>query len=558
LNVIKTNYEFNIIIKMSENTEEEKQIITSSSNASPREEKQIISTAPSGVLKGQSPLGLTGSPREEKQIITSSSNASPREEKQIISTAPSGVLKGQSPFPLKLSPEQITALDLFKKGENIFLTGPGGTGKTELIKRIVEIAEKQSKPIQVCALTGCAALLLGCSGSKTIHSWSGIGLASGTSYKVIDRVLKNKHKCKAWREIKVLVIDEISMMSKKVFDILDSIGRSSRKKADLPFGGIQVVFSGDFYQLPPVGSGEEDDEDSSAFCFESSRWNEIFTTSNIIQLKTIFRQTDLRYTKALNEIRVGKLYTSSYKLLMTRVGVKNTNELIKPTILYPKRRDVESINSAEMAKLTGKEYVYNLSVINDISIGNKNKKYSSYDAGASSSSSAADEVITEMAIKQLRGSIIADDKLVLKVGAQVMCIANIDMDGIYPVVNGSQGVVIEITEDGRPVVQFLNGNKRKFEYHVWTSEINPAINIKQLPLIHAWAITIHKSQGVTLDLAEIDAGNNIFECGQTYVALSRVKSLDGLYLTAFNPQKIKVNDKVQKYYQSIVPTATTV
>jgi ATP-dependent DNA helicase PIF1 len=396
---------------MSENTEEEKQIITSSS------------TCANGVLKGQSPLGLTGSPREEKQIITSSSNASPREEKQIISTAPSGVLKGQSPlqspFPLKLSPEQITALDLFKKGENIFLTGPGGTGKTELIKRIVEIAEKQSKPIQVCALTGCAALLLGCSGSKTIHSWSGIGLASGTSYKVIDRVLKNKHKCKAWREIKVLVIDEISMMSKKVFDILDSIGRSSRKKPDLPFGGIQVVFSGDFYQLPPVGSGEEDDEDSSAFCFESSRWNEIFTTSNIIQLKTIFRQTDLRYTKALNEIRVGKLYTSSYKLLMTRVGVKNTNELIKPTILYPKRRDVESINSAEMAKLTGKEYVYNLSVINDISIGNKNKKYSSYDAGASSSSSAADEVITEMAIKGLFKGTLYQISSFLRNGSEV-------------------------------------------------------------------------------------------------------------------------------------------
>jgi ATP-dependent DNA helicase PIF1 len=504
---------------MSENTEEEKQIITSSS------------TCANGVLKGQSPLGLTGSPRD-------------------------GVLKGQSPLVLKgLCPLQQTALDLFKKGENIFLTGPGGTGKTELIKRIVEIAEKQSKRIQVCALTGCAALLLGCPGSKTIHSWAGIGLASGTSYKVIDRVVKNKYKSKAWKDIDVLVIDEISMMSKKIFDILDNIGRETRRKPSLPFGGIQVVFSGDFYQLPPVGSVEEDDEDSSAFCFESSRWNEIFTTSNIIQLKTIFRQTDMRYTKALNEIRIGKLYTSSYKLLMTRVGVKNENELIKPTILYPKRRDVESINAAEMSKLTGKEYVYNLSVINDISVGNKNKKYLSYgDAGSTNAGSSAADI--EIAIKQLRGSIIADDKLVLKVGAQVMCIANIDVDGLNPVVNGSQGVVVEITEDGRPVVQFLNGSKRKFDYHVWTSEMNPAINIKQLPLIHAWAITIHKSQGVTLDLAEIDAGNNIFECGQTYVALSRVKSLDGLYLTAFNPQKIKVNEKVQKYYQSIVPTAT--
>jgi len=539
LNVIKTNYEFNIIIKMSENTEEE---------------KQIISTSPSGVLKGQSPLGLTGSPREEKQIISTS---------EATSTAPNGVLKGQSPLVLKgLCPLQQTALDLFKKGENIFLTGPGGTGKTELIKRIVEIAEKQSKRIQVCALTGCAALLLGCPGSKTIHSWAGIGLASGTSYKVIDRVVKNKYKSKAWKDIDVLVIDEISMMSKKIFDILDNIGRETRRKPSLPFGGIQVVFSGDFYQLPPVGSVEEDDEDSSAFCFESSRWNEIFTTSNIIQLKTIFRQTDMRYTKALNEIRIGKLYTSSYKLLMTRVGVKNENELIKPTILYPKRRDVESINAAEMSKLTGKEYVYNLSVINDISVGNKNKKYLSYgnagstNAGSTNANAGSSAADTEIAIKQLRGSIIADDKLVLKVGAQVMCIANIDVDGLNPVVNGSQGVVVEITEDGRPVVQFLNGSKRKFDYHVWTSEMNPAINIKQLPLIHAWAITIHKSQGVTLDLAEIDAGNNIFECGQTYVALSRVKSLDGLYLTAFNPQKIKVNEKVQKYYQSIVPTAT--
>jgi ATP-dependent DNA helicase PIF1 len=444
---------------------------------------------------------------------------------------------------IKLSPEQENALALFEKGKNIFLTGPGGSGKTELIKRFVSIANKNFKNIQVCALTGCASILLGCAGSKTIHSWAGIGIATAPFGKVVDRVVKNRFKSKVWNSVDVLVIDEVSMMSKKIFEILDEIGKRVRRNQSLPFGGIQVVFSGDFYQLPPVG--DKDDEDSCAFCFESDRWNGIFSKENVVQLKTIFRQTDTDYTKILNQIRVGKLYKSSYDLIMKRVGVKYPDNGIKPTILLPRRRDVEQINISELEKLTGEVYTYNLSITNDSVPSKKRiqKMMSDNDKGKD----MAEDVNAEIEITQLRSSIIAEDRLVLKVGTQVMCIANIDVESELPVVNGSQGVVIDI-EKGMPKVKFLNGLVKVFGYHSWLSENIKGISIKQIPLIHSWAITIHKAQGVTLELAEIDAGSNIFECGQTYVALSRVKSLDGLYLSAFNPQKIKVNEKVQKFY----------
>jgi len=161
----------------------------------------------------------------------------------------------------------------------------------------------------------------------------------------------------------------------------------------------------------------------------------------------------------------------------------------------------------------------------------------------------------EAEVAFLTNNVMADKKLVLKVGAQVMCVANIDMEGPHPIVNGSQGRVVEMF-NGLPMVQFRDGQKRVIGQHVWPSEVVPGLGVKQIPLIHAWAITIHKAQGVTLELAEIDAGSSIFECGQTYVALSRVKELSGLYLTALSPQKIKVNRKVQAFYEALNHTAS--
>ena len=440
---------------------------------------------------------------------------------------------------MNLSVEQQSALDAFNVGfprNNILLTGPGGSGKTALIKRMVEDGEAAGKNVQVCALTGCAAVLLGCKGSKTVHSWAGVGLASAPHGQVVDKVIKNKHKSSGWKKVDVLIIDEISMMSKKLFNILDSIGRKVRKCPGVPFGGIQVVFSGDFYQLPPVG--DRDDEETSAFCFESEQWNSTFDKT--VQLTTIFRQTDNKYTKILNQIRVGKIKKSSYDTLMTHVGKEVPEDsIIKPTILFPKRRNVDLINSSEMDKLENEPHTFELSTDIVLTIGERENV------------ARISEAQREMEHRFLTSNIRADKTLVLKKGAQVMCVANIDMEGPYPIVNGSQGIIVDFLNK-LPLVQFNDGQKRIIGYHEWRSENVPGLGVKQIPLILAWAITIHKAQGVTLEMAQIDAGSNIFECGQTYVALSRVKSLEGLYLTDFNPGKVKVNRKVQKYYEGLV------
>ena len=474
----------------------------------------------------------------------------------------------------ELSKEQAIALDIFKKGSNLFLTGPGGSGKTELIKQMVLIAQLRKRTVQVCALTGCAAILLktnGGVGAKTIHSWAGIGLCKDTVDKVVDRVVKNKYKSAAWKKTDILIIDEVSMMSKKLFTILDKIGRACRKRDHIPFGGIQVVFSGDFYQLPPVGDLE--DESTSAFCFESETWKDTFGPGSIAQLKTIFRQTDKEYSDILNQIRIGRLKKSAYDKLMSRV-VSSMSLLrdvgIKPTIMLPRRKDVELINSTEMAKLNGnKKMEFTMSVVEEedystfgsSSFANKYlsklSKLSKIKKGFSEEEKEKEEIIIvteqmkEMEIRFLKENVMVGQKLVLAIGTQVMCVANIDMDSSTPIINGSQGIVTQFSKDGLPIIRFSNGKERLIGYHTWNSENIKWLGVKQIPLIYSWAITIHKSQGVSLDFAEIDAGSNIFECGQTYVALSRVKTLEGLFLTSFNPQKIMVDKKVKTFYESI-------
>ncbi len=183
-----------------------------------------------------------------------------------------------------LSSEQESVIERFKSGENLFISGPGGTGKTMLIKRLVESTDKN---IQVCALTGCAAILLQ-SNAKTIHSWSGIKLAKGDLDKIVKNVVTNKYKCRDWKKTDVLIIDEVSMMSKRIFDLLNRIGKSVKKNHN-PFGNMQIVFVGDFYQLPPIYN---DDEDSDKFCFESDDWFKTFPKENHVVLTNIYRQTE--------------------------------------------------------------------------------------------------------------------------------------------------------------------------------------------------------------------------------------------------------------------------
>jgi len=454
---------------------------------------------------------------------------------------------------MNYSEEQISVFNKYTQGANIFVTGPGGTGKTALIKYIQKDAVRKGFNIQVCALTGCAAVLLECK-AKTLHSWAGIGLGNGSVEQLVTKIMKNRFLKSNWKGTDILIVDEVSMMSQKLFELLDAIGKAVRKNSR-PFGGLQLIFSGDFYQLPPVG--DKDEPETTRFCFESMLWSQTFTLDNHVQLTKIFRQSDPVYQKILNQIREGKLKRSSNEVLLHKIGQQiPDNSIVRPTKLFPTRNKVDQVNTKEMNGLKTVEQDFNLKYHVDLEMTAtellKRRQFTK------------EQIQTELLY--LKGNLRCDEVVKLKVGAQVMCIVNIELDNGQTLCNGSQGIITKLSEQGLPVVKFSNGSsslETVMSYHVWPSENIPGIGVSQLPLILAWALTIHKAQGATLDIAEIDAGSGIFECGQTYVALSRVKSLEGLYLTSFDASKIKVSRKVQEFYLSLgeaksEPVVTTV
>jgi ATP-dependent DNA helicase PIF1 len=447
-----------------------------------------------------------------------------------------------------LSPEQKCAYDKFTQGENLFITGPGGTGKTCLVKYLIEHAKTAETNIQVCAMTGCAAVLLQCN-ARTLHSWSGIKLAKGPKDKIIDSVLRNKRIMKVWRSVKCLILDEISMLSKKIFELIEEIARLARKSSAV-FGGLQVIFIGDFYQLPPIGNSGE--TDSEKFCFESPIWYNVFKMSNHIELKKIFRQNDPVYIDILMKIRKGHLDEDSIKLLQTYVNREydsSKHNGCVPTKLFALRAKADFVNSQMFSKIQEQELISEVIYKNDCKTYLESGKIISLALLDNCDKLSMSEKEYEM--ENLVNSTPCMKLLRLKKGAVVMCTVNLDMDN--SICNGSQGVVIDIINEKTPipVVKFSNGIIKRISPHYWQSEEYPMFAVGQYPLCLAWALTIHKIQGATLGLAEMDIGQTIFEYGQTYVALSRIQSLDGLYLSAFNPQKIMANPIVNQFYEKI-------
>jgi ATP-dependent DNA helicase PIF1 len=458
-----------------------------------------------------------------------------------------------------LSCEQQVCFKKYLNGENLFITGPGGSGKSFLIKNIVKHAETNKKNIKICALTGCAAILLECK-ATTLHMFSGIGFANKKNEEIIEELFTTKrYKLKNWKNLEILIIDEVSMMSLKIFLLLDTIAKKFYKKTS-PFGGLQVIFTGDFYQLSPVSNIFLEKEDAM-FCFEHELWNQLFSKENQIVLKTIFRQKDETLLKILKYIRKGQITPSTITALEKRMFNTTELDLIKKdkilTILSPIKRDVEHINLKEYLKLDKsiEEHTY---TINYIDLYIKYDEDTGEDAGEDADVDKKTNLLALLlkSNEQLKkdydflaSNILAEKCLKLKVGTHVMCIANINLSGELQIANGSQGIVVDFNQKNLPYVKFNNIEEPiLIDYYIWKSEFNKRVGLMQLPLIYSWAITIHKSQGLTLENAIIDIGSNIFADGQTYVALSRVKSIDGLYLTSFDYSKIKCNPLVKKFY----------
>jgi len=441
---------------------------------------------------------------------------------------------------MELSREQQIAFDKYVEGYNIFITGPGGAGKSELIRLINKHALNNLKNIYVTALTGCAAILLNCK-AKTLHSWACIGLGNGDIKSLVLKIKKNNFANKIWKETDILIIDEVSMLSMKLFDTLNIIGKTLRNNQK-PFGGIQIIFSGDFYQLPPVGDYLE--PSTQSFCFESDDWFSVFHFNNHIELKKIFRQTDEIYSTILNQIREGKIKRKSNDILLKYVGRQlDVNLIVEPTKLFPTKNKVEEINKIKMTFLNTEMREYKIKYETNLEITKGEKEIRC--------KFSENEIKLELDF--LANNLLCDKEIKLKIGSQVMCVINIKSEqGDVLICNGSQGIIKSYCEiTGEPFVKYNNGIEMVMRRHSWVSEKIPGICISQVPLILSWALTIHKSQGASLDAAEIDVGSGIFECGQTYVALSRVKSLNGLYLTSYDYKRIRINKKVKDFYESL-------
>jgi len=397
--------------------------------------------------------------------------------------------------------KQSDALKILKAGRNVYLTGAAGSGKTYVLNEYVTYLKHRGVRVGVTASTGIAATHIG---GVTIHSWSGAGIRDTLSDSEIEALEQKEYLWKRFNKTQVLMIDEVSMLSPRLFDTVERICRAMKRKEE-PFGGMQIVLSGDFFQLPPITRGDSRVE----FVNVSDAWNGMDVRT--CYLDEQFRQEDDTLLNILNEMR-GGIISDKTRDTLKKQSRKSFDKGITPTRLYTHNVDVDAQNNKELAKLPGKEHVFDMRTK-----GKKNL------------------------VESLKKSILAPEKLVLKKDAVVMFVKNSFEEGY---VNGTLGVLKDF-DKGVPVVETFSGKKIYVHSAEWSVEEDGKIlaRVEQLPIRLAWAITIHKSQGMSMDAAEVDLSKS-FTPGQGYVALSRLRTLAGLKLSGINEMAFAVHQDV--------------
>lgn len=398
---------------------------------------------------------------------------------------------------------QGLALEVMLSGESVLLTGPAGAGKTFVLNQFIKLAKAEGKHVSVTATTGLAATHLG---GTTIHSWAGIGVQDFLPQGFAEHIAKGRREI--IEKTDVLIIDEISMLHDYRFDMVDEACRLVRRK-DTPFGGVQVIMSGDFFQLPPINRG---DSRSGEFVVRSNAWAELDPT--ICYLAEQHRQEDEHLLEILNALRAGDIRRHHAERLLERVDKEPPVDM-PLTELHTVNVDVDRINEARLDALPGDELFYT-----QATTGSDNY------------------------VENLQRSVLAPSVLRLKLGALVMAVKN-STDRKYA--NGSIGEVIDFEPATEyPIVKFRSGATVSMSPDTWELRDGDKkrASISQIPLRLAWAITVHKSQGMTLDAAKIDLRKAFVE-GMGYVALSRVKSLDSLYLHGINRTALQVSQDAQ-------------
>ncbi len=401
---------------------------------------------------------------------------------------------------------QKQALEILKTGRNVFVTGPAGSGKTHLVNTYIKYLSEHHIDVGITASTGIAATHMS---GMTIHSWAGIGIAASLTQGDLESMFEKTYLTKRFDRVKVLIIDEVSMLHHFRFDLVNKVLQHMKGNAK-PFGGVQVVLCGDFFQLPPVSRLGEPE---THFIYNSESWKEARFT--ICYLSEQHRQKDDSVLSILNEIRKGDVSDGTRDLLQSRYNIRTTD--FEPTRLFTHNADVDSLNETELNNLKSDEET-------DYYMDTKGR---------------------EPLVATLKKSCLAPEVLRLKVGARVMCVKN-NFDEGY--VNGTLGIVISCKENQDPVIRTATGKVIKIERASWKIEEEGKVKaeLSQYPLRLAWAITVHKSQGMSLDAVEVDLSKS-FEPGMGYVALSRVRTLDGLTILGINEKALSVHNEVLEF-----------